>query len=937
MKLKDYQDECLKRLAAFLRLCRTMKPEEAYEKATDDAESRSRLGTARGYTPLEAPVARASIPVVSIKVPTGGGKTILGAHAIRLAADWAETDAPLALWFAPTDTIRSQTAEALKKAGHPYREALEEAFGAGRVRVFDLSETDQIRPADLAGGACVIVATMQSFVKRDTDKYRVYKDREALEPLFASWTPRNEAQLELREDDPSKPKCSLANLCAMRQPVAIADEAHHMTSELSRRTLARLAPCVVIGLSATPERENNTLWAARATELFAEEMIKLPVELTEYPAGQCDWTMPVLAALAKRDELEELAMDEWNGGRGAPWLRPIALFQAQSDVKGAAGRVTAAELRRFLVDEAGRDPAEIAVVTGEQKELDGVDVRDPRCPVRLVVTVEALKEGWDCPSAAVLCSVANVKSETATVQLLGRVMRQPGAKRRRTPALNKAFAFAASDGFGAAASALAEGLRARGFDEAEAEQAINWTQPEMPVSGDGPLFGCGEEEVRIGPALFDEIGALLPQGAKVYQTADGGALLHVDAALPEATLEAVTTSLERGGGEAGKRAAAEFRSKAKAAARRMEATAEAPFRKRRVVMPGLVSRLESEDIFVANAEEAYAEFGDGIARFLPAVLLPGEFRMVRMGDTFQLFLDGEAVRAEALPVRAASSHAIQAEFSAEGFVSRLDAASLVNSLDGLTPCAAISRAGKREWIARIIAALVADGATPEALFVNRHALAETLRLRLDKALDAARAEAFQRVFRFDIGGEAPGRTCNGHVCADAARPKATLALRWDEAFVLDESLYEAYGSSIRRYDGDYVFKKHFLGRFSVPAFDGSLPHGEGEEFECAKLIDAHPRVVDWLRNVARHPYSFKLPVASGWFYPDFVGELDDGRLFAVEYKGAQLVHNPDTLEKSAIGRLWAEASCGKCLYATVTERDEAGRDTRTQIDDLFSS
>lgn len=937
MKLKDYQDECLKRLAAFLRLCRTMKPEEAYEKATDDAEARARLGAARGYTPLS------SIPLVSLKVPTGGGKTIIGAHAIRLAAEWAETETPLALWFAPTDTIRSQTAEALKKAGHPYREALEEAFGVGRIRVFDLSETDQIRQSDLAGGACIVVATMQSFVKRDTDKYRVYKDREALEPLFAGIEPGGSPSpatagahngapsvLDMRDDDPSKPKCSLANLCALRHPVVIADEAHHMTSDLSRRTLARLAPCAVIGLSATPERENNTLWAARASELFAEEMIKLPVELTEYPAGRCDWTQPVLAALAKRDELEKLAIAEWDGGRGAPWLRPVALFQAQSDIKGATGRVTAAELRRFLIGEARRDPAEIAVVTGEQKELDGADVRDPRCQVRLVITVEVLKEGWDCPSAAVLCSVANVKSETATVQLLGRVMRQPGAKRRRTPALNKAFAFAASDGFGAAASALAGGLRARGFDEAEARQAISWTQPALPVSGDGPLFGEGEEEVRIGPSLFDGIGAMLPEGAKAIQTVDGGAVLRIDAAMPEADIEAVANALEGSGSEEGKSAAAEFRVKAREAARRKEATENAPFRTKRkpIVVPALVSRMDGGDdgdIFVASAEEAYSELGNGIAGFLPPSLGSGEFRMERLGDAFRLFLDGEAVRAEAMPASSGQPSSRQDEFHGNGFESRFDEASLLNSLDGLTPDAAISRTGKREWIARIIAALVAEGATPAALFMHRHALAETLRRHLCEALDAARAEAFQRAFRFDSAG---ANSCGGQT--------ATLELRWDEAFTLDETLYEAYGAGIRRYDGGYVFKKHFLGRFFVPAFDGALPHGEGEEFECAKLIDAHPRVVDWLRNVAKHPYSFKLPVASGWFYPDFVGELDDGRLFAVEYKGAQLLHNPDTLEKTAIGKLWEKTSGGKCVFATITERDAAGRDMRTQLNNLFS-
>ena len=945
MQLKRYQTEALDRLRDFFRFCRTMDPAAAYARATDDAEARNRLGMARGYTPLENDKLRMtndelpSIPLVSLKVPTGGGKTILGAHAIRVAAEWAETDAPLALWFAPTDTIRAQTAEALKKAGHPYREALEESFGTGRIRVFDLSETDQIRPADLAGGACIVVATMQAFVKRDTDKYRVYRDREALEPLFVGvecgapggralpemggasrpgepvGADRRAARnvLDMRDDDPSKPKCSFANLCALRHPVIVADEAHHMTSELSRRTLARLAPCAVIGLSATPERENNTLWAARASELFAEEMIKLPVELTEFPSERCDWTKPVLAALAKRDELERLALEEWDGGRGAPWLRPMALFQAQSDVKGAVGRVTAAELRRFLVEEAGRDPAEIAVVTGEQKELDGVDVRDPRCPVRLVVTVEALKEGWDCPSAAVLCSVANVRSETATVQLLGRVMRQPGAKRRRTPALNKAFAFVVSDGFGAAASALAEGLRARGFDEAEAARAIEPVQAALP-GADG-LFARADA-VHLEPEVFEVVAAALPAGFSVEQTTDGGGTLVLAPGIAEADAEAVATALETCGGEAGRAAAMEWRAKGAVLRRRAAEEERAPCRTRRFVLPRLAARLADEpDLFVHSAEEAWQELGRGIEAHLPPMLAPGEFRMEHMGEGFTLYLDGERMRF----AETARGGAAQAEFGAEGFGTRVDAAGLVNALDALTPDPAIGRAEKRGWISRIVAGLVAGGATPDALFGHRHALADVLRRRLGDALVEARKEAYQAAFR--LGG------------AGGAAPE----LRWDDGFVLDETLYEGQWAGIPLYDGEWVFEKHYLGRYHVPAFDGQKAHGEGEEFECAKEINRHPAVENWLRNVDSNADSFKLPLSNGhWFYPDFVGELKDNRFFAVEYKGEQLRHNPDTFEKTAVGQLWAKLSGGRCVYATVFARDDAGRDVRAQLDALFA-
>lgn len=333
------------------------------------------------------------------------------------------------------------------------------------------------------------------------------------------------------------------------------------------------------------------------------------------------------------------------------------------------------------------------------------------------------------------------------------------------------------------------------------------------------------------------------------------------------------------------------------------------------MLPRLASRIaDAPDLFVHSAEEAWAELGRGIAAHLPPALGPGELRMERMGDAFTLFLDGEAVR-----VGGGAAVAHQTAFEAEGFGTRVDEAGLVNTLDTLTPDPSIGRLEKRAWISRIVAGLVANGATPDALFGHRHALANVLLRHLGTALDDARKEAYQSAFRLDgAGGASP-------------------ELRWDDGFILDETLYEGQWAAIPRYNGEWVFEKHYLGRYHVPAFDGRLPHGEGEEFECAKLIDAHPAVENWLRNVERNADSFKLPLANNhWFYPDFVGELTDNRFFVVEYKGEQLRHNPDTIDKTAIGMLWARLSGGRCVYATVFARDDAGRDVRAQLNALFA-
>ena len=49
------------------------------------------------------------------------------------------------------------------------------------------------------------------------------------------------------------------------------------------------------------------------------------------------------------------------------------------------------------------DAAKIAVATGAQRELDGINLADPACPIEYVITVQALKEGWDCSFAYVFC------------------------------------------------------------------------------------------------------------------------------------------------------------------------------------------------------------------------------------------------------------------------------------------------------------------------------------------------------------------------------------------------------------------------------------------------------------------------------------------------------------------------------------------------------
>ena len=127
------------------------------------------------------------------------------------------------------------------------------------------------------------------------------------------------------------------------------------------------------------------------------------------------------------------------------------------------------------------------------------------------------------------------------------------------------------------------------------------------------------------------------------------------------------------------------------------------------------------------------------------------------------------------------------------------------------------------------------------------------------------------------------------------------------------------------YQGRFQFQKHFY------PYPGELK-SEGEEFECAKALDAQSALKHWVRNLAnQHETSMWLQTSTDRFYPDFVAELNDGRILVVEYKGDGWSDNADTREKRRLGELWQEKSGGKALFLIAEKRDAQGRGPYDQI------
>ncbi|MEO6696844.1 MAG: DEAD/DEAH box helicase family protein, partial [Gammaproteobacteria bacterium] len=612
MELKVYQREALAALRHFLERTRETRDAAAsFEAVTKDLS----LGRYQSkYRPLAA---MPEVPYACLRLPTGGGKTILGAYSVKLAGEsWLERDYPVALWLVPSNTIRTQTVDALKNPRHAYRQALDDAF-EGRVRVFDIEEFPNIRPTDLRDAACVIVGTIQTLRVENTAGRKVYDHHEALEPHFSQM---KTFPAGLERDDKGQVKYSFANLLHLHRPLLIVDEAHNAVTGLTHTMHERLNPACIVEFTATPKPQSNVLFSVSASALKSEEMIKLPIVLTAHTS----WQAAVSGALAERQRLAEAAKNE------TPFIRPIILFQAQNKDQ----EVHVEALRKHLIDNEQIPAEKIAVVTGDQRELDGINLFDAKCPIEYIITVQALKEGWDCSFAYVFCSVANIRSATDVEQLLGRVLRMPYARRRSVEELNRAYAHVCEPDFISAAVNLKDRLVDMGFEAEEAEDNIETRG--LDLHGGGASLPAASV-VTIHVPSAQAVAALpLPvrEQLNVESKPDGSAVLTLSQPLSEQD-ESVVLSLvppdERE--QVGKQLAFQ---------RHQAARLDSPAaRHEKFAVPVLCLRVQGE---LQLAEpDLFLDLGGWKLLDHPATLTPGEFKPVEGYQSFEFDVDKDHV------------------------------------------------------------------------------------------------------------------------------------------------------------------------------------------------------------------------------------------------------------------------------------------------------
>lgn len=464
MRLKDFQTESLAALEAYLKEARTEGSRVAFER--DPARGAYVVPSEwHDVGPRQDP------PYICLRVPTGGGKTLMASHAVgRTFRSFFETDRGFVLWLVPSTEVVSQTLKALRNPRHPYRLGLQEGLGSSAVQVKSMTEALYLNRAEVEGETIVVVGTVQAWRTAAKEGRKVYEDsgqfldfQDGLN-AFAAANPGR-----LHQNDAGRPVTSLGNLIASRRPLMILDEAHNTRTELSFKFLRGLNPRCILEFTATPDREHppsNVLHQVRAVDVKNAGLIKLPIEAEsaatpEAALLQTKVKRESLAALAARAQDEE--------GR---YLRPIALIQAEPDRQDAPTAWTVDKVKTHLIEHLNIPTEEIKIATGDQKELKGIDLFKPG-PVKYIITQKALAEGWDCSFAYVLCSLAVAHSATSVEQILGRVLRMPQAKPFAIAELNHAYAVVRSDAFMETIRDLRECLVAfHGFSVVEANKAV---------------------------------------------------------------------------------------------------------------------------------------------------------------------------------------------------------------------------------------------------------------------------------------------------------------------------------------------------------------------------------------------------------------------------------------------------------------------------------
>jgi type III restriction enzyme len=880
MTPKIYQESVLASVAAYFDACQeTGDPDAAFYRTTRDL-----WGQGSQYLPIAG--FPADMPYFCLRVPTGGGKTRLAARSVELVnSKLLRTEHSVILWLVPSNAIREQTYKALRNREHPYHKDLKLA---GPVTVIDLSEARALTRATLDTSTVIIVATVQAFRREDTEGLKVYETSGALQHHFDGLDEAQRANLLVENggDGPPVISFSLANVLRLRRPFIIVDEAHNSRTPLSFDTLARFRPSGILELTATPDTTttpSNVLHSVSAAELKAEDMIKLPIQLETI----ADWQKCLASAIDRREQLHEAARLEHNAG--AAYLRPLVLIQAQPRRAGVE-TLDVAAVRKELIANHNIPEEEIVIATGEERGLEQLEkdyeggILSSKCPVRFVLTQQALAEGWDCASAYILVSMAGVKSSTAVEQLLGRILRQPQAEKRPTPALNRCYAYVVSDDFSSTANALRDRLvEGSGFEKREAASFVTASREEQ-----GKLdIGSGRIVIRPVDVELSEKPDLkeLPKSTKAKLTWDAKKkVLTISSPLTEEETESLKKAVVW---DASKELIAQAAEASRTKAVEVFRTASERGLDFRV--PQLCVMVHGELMLFDDPEVLDYPWDLPTAHAAPDA---DSLRQLQLANTVR---DGGTIDIEEGKVKVGFMLDLQRDLSLAYRPEHWTEAKLAAWICRNLPDPYTTHASKNAFVSAWLGKLLQHDEYDLAR-TNRHKF--QIRQLIEAQIRHLRKEAVRKAYQ---------QTLFGDDRADQVKVDGSYNFEFHP---------DAYAPD-RDYDGRFGeadFRHHFYPR--IGDFDSK------EEYLCACELEkwaSRGKIDFWVRNLVRKPCcSFFLQTADGRFYPDFVCRLPDKTILVVEYKGANL-YAAAKMDRD-IGDLWAELSGGRCRFAMITDK-----------------
>jgi type III restriction enzyme len=452
IQLKQYQEETLKAVRVYFEKLAELRAEFAGSKRKIDWAALAWEDMDRGtYVPRRNGLGD-PLPSFCLKIPTGGGKTLLAAKTIDLAnTHFRKSNRGLVLWIVPTTQIYNQTLSALKDRDHPYRQTLDNA-SAGRTLI--LERTERFAPSDIEQNLCILLLMLPAAARQTKETLRMFRDSGGFDAFFPGEEDYQGHAARLNElpnldvFDTSEfgarqIKTSLGNTLRALNPLVILDEGQKAYSPLARSTIEGFNPAMIVELSATPPQGANVLVDVKGTDLEREGMIKLDLHM--FNDTSVDWKKTLLNAAERRDLLEEQARE--HEAQTGKYIRPICLIQVERTGRDQrdSKHIHAEDVREYLHQRPGVTREMVAIKTSEKDELKEVDdiggLLSRNCPIRYIITKQALQEGWDCPFAYVLAVLTNPGSKTALTQLVGRILRQPDGRKTGNRWLDESYVF----------------------------------------------------------------------------------------------------------------------------------------------------------------------------------------------------------------------------------------------------------------------------------------------------------------------------------------------------------------------------------------------------------------------------------------------------------------------------------------------------------------